>query len=53
MMERLWIAVAWALPRDLVMWCAIRVMANATQGPYSDQVVPDLTAIDALKRWRP
>ena len=45
----LWIV--WRLPRTLVKWCAVRVIAHATQGPYSNQVVTDLTAIDALKRW--
>lgn len=39
------------LPRNLVYWCAIRLMAHATQGRYSTQVVPDLSAMDALKRW--
>jgi hypothetical protein len=49
--ENLTIAVAWSLPRKLVMWCAFRVGAHATQGEYSNQVVPDLSFIDALKRW--
>lgn len=39
------------LPRSVVYWCAMRVGANATMGPYSDQIVPDLTMMDALKRW--
>lgn len=43
--------IVWMLPRRLVMWCAIRVLANATTGPYSNQVVPELTALDALNRW--
>ena len=43
--------LAWKLPKRLVLWAAIRVVANATQGAYSDQVVPDLTAMDALDRW--
>jgi hypothetical protein len=49
--ERIWIWIAWHLPRTLVMWCAIRVAANATQGEHSSQVVPDLTIMEALKRW--
>lgn len=49
--EWAWIKLAWAMPRTLVKWCAIRLMANATQGEYSNQIVPDLTAMDALKRW--
>lgn len=49
--EALLIRVAHALPRRLVMWCAIRVMANATTGEHSNQVVPELLAMDALERW--
>lgn len=41
----------WKLPRKLAYWCAIRVIAHATTGPYADQNVPDLTAMDALQRW--
>lgn len=43
--------VAWRLPKRLVMWAAVRLMANATTGKWSEQVVPDLLAMDALKRW--
>jgi hypothetical protein len=39
------------LPRKLVYWAAIRLMTNATTGKYSNQVVPELTCLDALKRW--
>lgn len=49
--ERAQIKCAWMLPRWLVKWAAIRMMANATTGKYATQVVPDLTAMDALKRW--
>jgi hypothetical protein len=49
--ERLLIKLAWMIPRQLCMWCAIRVMAHATQGKYENQIVPDLLAMDALKRW--
>lgn len=52
-MEKIWIKLAWALPRKLVYWCSIRLMANATQGRWSNQEVPALTAVDALKRWEP
>ena len=49
--EKLWIFIAWHLPKALIKWSAIRLIANATQGKYSDAVVTDLTAMDALKRW--
>lgn len=49
--DRLCIWIAWMLPRRLVKWCAARLMAHATYGPYEDQVVSELTALDALGRW--
>jgi hypothetical protein len=49
--EKLQMWVAWRMPKWLVKWCAVRLMAHATQGAYSNQVVPELGAIDALKRW--
>lgn len=51
MKEKIAIWIAWRLPRRLVMWCAIRLMANATQGQYDTQIVPELKAMDALQRW--
>lgn len=51
MKEKLAIWIAWRLPKRLVMWCAIRLIANATQGEYSSQIVPELSAMDALQRW--
>ena len=51
MSERIWMWIAWRLPRTLVMWCAVRIGANATQGEYSSQVVPDLSFMDAMQRW--
>jgi hypothetical protein len=51
LLERLCIAIVWRLPRRLVMWCAIRVIAHATQGQFSTQVVPELGAMEALQRW--
>lgn len=50
-LEKVIIKIAWHLPRKLVMWCAIRVIAHATTGIYSNQVVPELSAMDALQRW--
>lgn len=51
MIEKMWIWIAWRLPKTLVMWTAIRLGAYATQGEYGSTVVPDLTFMDALKRW--
>jgi len=43
--------IAWHLPKRIVYWCAIRVNAYATTGKYKNQIVPELNAMDALKRW--
>lgn len=51
MKESILIWIAWKLPRDLVYWCSIRLMTSATIGGYEKQVVPELLAMDALKRW--
>lgn len=44
-------AIAWRVPRWLAYWCAIRVVAHATQGPWSTETVPELRAMDAIQRW--
>ena len=49
--DRLLRAVVWRLPHRLVMWSCVRVVAHATTGQYGNTVVPELTAMDALKRW--
>jgi hypothetical protein len=49
--EKFTMTVAWRLPKQLAYWAAIRVMAHATTGSYSNQVVPELLAMDALERW--
>lgn len=51
MKEKFWIWLAWQMPNELVLWCAARLMAHATAGVFSFQIVPELTALDALKRW--
>ena len=51
MKEQIYKWLAWKSPEDLVMWATVRLLAYATQGKYSNQEVPDLLAMDALKRW--
>jgi len=51
MLDKITMKLAWLLPRKLVYWCAMRVIANATQGRYSTQEVPALSAMDAIARW--
>ena len=49
--ERALMALVWKLPKPVVMWAAIRVGAHATTGVYANQIVPELTFLDALDRW--
>ena len=51
MIEKIIIWIVWRLPRSIVYWSAIRVMAHATTGQHGDTEVPALTGMDALKRW--
>lgn len=51
MKTKLWLWVANKLPKSLVYFCGIRIAAHGTSGKYSNQVVPDLTIMDAIKRW--
>ena len=49
--EKWYMWLAWKMPRTLVMWAAIRLIAHATQGEYSTTSYGDLSAMDALDRW--
>ena len=49
--EKLQIWIAGLLPKWLVMRAFVRLTAYATTGRYSSTVVPELTAMEALKRW--
>jgi hypothetical protein len=51
MKNKFYLWLAYRLPRCLVKWCGIRILGHATTGPWSHQIVPELTAMDALKRW--
>ncbi len=50
-MEKFYKWVAFKLPKRLVKWAAMRVIAHATQDKWGSQVVPELTAMDAVSRW--
>jgi hypothetical protein len=42
----------WRLPRRLVYWCSIRLIAHATTGVrYGNTLPDDLSVMDALERW--
>ena len=46
-----WYWVVSLLPKKLWYFCFMKVMAYATTGKYGDTVVPDLTGMDAIKRF--
>jgi len=50
-MDNFWQWLAWRLPNQLVYWCAIRLISHGDSWKYSDAVVPDLLAMEALRRW--
>lgn len=51
MLDKLWMWIAFHLPHRVVYWAHVRVVAKATTGEYSTQIVPELMAVDAMKRW--
>lgn len=51
MKDKLKMWFAWHMPKWLAYWCTVRLGVHATTGRFSDQVVPDLTYMDTLKRW--
>lgn len=48
---KLWLWFIWRLPRPIVYWCAIRLVAHATTGKNGNVNPTDLGAMDALKMW--
>jgi len=51
MVEKIWMWFAWHMPKELVKWCAVRLMAHATTGKYSNVLTTQTTIIEALQRW--
>ena len=43
--------VRWFIPKRLMYFCFMSIMAHATTGKYSDTVVPDLTGLKAIARF--
>ena len=39
------------LPKSVIYFCFMHVMVYSTTGKYSDTIVPDLTGMDAIKRY--
>ena len=51
MAEKIWVWIAWRLPRVLVMWASIRLMAHATQGKWGNECPDGVDVMTALQRW--
>lgn len=49
--EKFWFWWAWRLPKKLVYFATIRLIAFATQGEYGNTVVSELPAMEAISRW--
>jgi hypothetical protein len=49
--EKFYLWFVWKLPKSIILWSTIRLVANATTGKYENTIVPELTAMEALKRW--
>lgn len=49
--EKLTIKITWLMPKYLIMWCALRLMAFATQGEYGHEHPDDVSIMTALGRW--
>lgn len=47
----LWYWVVRLLPKKLIYFCFMKVMAHATTGKYGDTVVPQLTGVEAAQRF--
>lgn len=43
--------IAFRLPKPIVYWASIRLVAHASQGEYGTEEVPALRAMDAIRRW--
>lgn len=49
--DKFFLWLAYRLPARLAMWATVRVVCYGTTGKYENQVVPDLTVMDALSRY--
>ena len=51
MKEKIILWFIWKLPKCVIYWASIRLIAHATTGQHSNTIVPELSAMDALQRW--
>jgi hypothetical protein len=53
LIEKIAMRAAWALPRRVVKWAAIRLVAEVTStGKYYGVEVPAIRAMDAIGAWK-
>jgi hypothetical protein len=48
---KFWLWLARRMPKKLIYWCAIVMIAQATSGENSKVEVSSLTAMTTLKNW--
>ena len=46
-----WYWVVSKLPKKVIYFSFLHVMVHASTGKYSDTIVPELTGMDAIKRY--
>lgn len=50
MRERILIKITWHLPRDMILWAAMRLFAHAW-GYKGDETPDEINIIEAARRW--
>jgi len=50
-MKKFYEWLAWRLPRKLVYYCAVRLMAYATTGRWGHEFPDQVRMMKALERW--
>ena len=51
MKTKFWYWVVDRLPKQLVYFCSMKVMAHATTGKYGNTIVPELPGMEAIQRY--
>ena len=48
---KVWYWLVNMLPTKMIYFCFMHVMAYSTTGKYGSTIVPELTGVDAIKRY--
>jgi hypothetical protein len=51
--EKLYVKLAWLMPKTLCFWCFIRVAAYCSVTTCAKKEVFTITTVDAIKAWEP